>query len=269
MRETIVFFGLQVIVLLLSLHLNRPGIEEFRPTIISETPTVGDITEIVKFVIIGTVVLLAIRLLKFPLRYFIDFSVLVSGFYLSLMILRNEIVSVSLGLAIVAIRQLENLLLFNLTSSISIVAFSLLFGLFLPGELVVLLLAAMSVYDVIGVFYTKHIKYIWFGSSGLKKTTNFGRYRNTLAILFPQGSRFSLIGAGDFALPLILTASTATQNLVAAAVIGTTATIGFFVLQEFAAKSSKTSETGVPGIPILALFCALGVLLVKAAGLVG
>jgi len=154
--------------------------------------------------------------------------------------------------------------LFNLTSALSIIGFGLLFGLFLPTELVLLLIAAMSIYDVIGVFYTRHIKYIWLGRVGFNP-----RWRNTLGIVFPEGSHFSLVGSGDFALPLVLTASAATENLVGSVILAGFATVGFFALQSYASRTKKTKETGVPGIPILALFCALGVLLAKAAGLVG
>lgn len=265
----VVFFLLQMLAMTVALSISgRPYISEFRPEIVSEQPQTSDIFSIFNIVLVGTVVLIALKYLRFRMKYLVDFAVLVSSYYLAGIYTNLLLPSLLFAFIVLAIRQGGSLLFYNASSAVSIVSFSLLFGLFLKPELVLLLLAVMSVYDVIGVLYTKHIKYIWFGMA--KRAADFdpSRWREAIAVIFPQeGGSFMMVGAGDFALPALLTVSLAGSSVLAGVVSLIMSTVGFLVLQKMASMTKQAADTGLPGIPVLAFFSAIALLLSKAFGL--
>lgn len=264
------FFLIQLLAMLAAASLStKPYVSEFRPEIVSETPRTSDILSIVNLVIIGTVVLVILKFIGFRMRYMVDMAVLVSSYYLAGIVTNMFLPSLLFALLILVLRGRDSLLLYNASSGVSIVAFSLLFGLFLNPDLVILLMAVMSIYDVIGVLYTRHIKYIWFGMT--KKLLEFNPgWRDMIAVIFPQEKQgYVMIGAGDFALPALLTVNLATSSFLAGGISLLLSTAGFFTLQKLASMTTKSSETGLPGIPVLAFFSAIALLLARAAGLAG
>ncbi len=266
----IVFFLIQLLAMVTAASVStKPYVPEFRPEIVSETPQTSDILSIINLVIIGTVVLVILKFVGFRMRYMVDMAVLVSSYYLAGIVTNLFLPSLIFALLVLVLRGRDSLLLYNASSGVSIVAFSLLFGLFLKPDLVLLLMAVMSIYDVIGVLYTRHIKYIWFGM--VKKLPEFNpMWRDMIAVIFPQEKQgYVMIGAGDFALPALLTVNLATSSLPAGGISLLLSTAGFFTLQKIASMTTKSSETGLPGIPVLAIFSAIALLLVRAAGLTG
>lgn len=263
------FFLLQLLAMTVAMSISgRPYISEFRPEIVSERPQASDIFSIFNLVIVGTIVLIALKFLRFRMKYLVDFAVLVSSYYLAGLYTNLLLPSLLFALIVLAIRQSGNLFLYNASSAVSIVSFSLLFGLFLKPDLTLLLLAIMSIYDVIGVLYTRHIKYIWFGMA--KRAADFdpSRWRDAIALIFPQGGgSFVMVGAGDFALPALLTVSLAGSSIPAGIVSLILSTLGFAALQKMASMTKRAADTGLPGIPVLAFFSAIALLLSKALGL--
>jgi presenilin-like A22 family membrane protease len=276
-REMTVFALVLFSALVLSFFAaRRPDIADYRPEIISSQPGALDILNIIGIVIVGTGVLLAIRLLGLKLRFLVDGSVLIGVYYL---------VSIFLGfwpgliggILAVLIRASPFLIFLNATTFLAVESFALLFGLFLKWDLVLLLLAGMSAYDVLAVFYTKHMKFLWFGSRGkmsaLPNLNGLGAriekpyWRNTLAFFF-TGKNISVIGAGDFALPAMLVVSVLNSGgFLPALIVAVGATAGFLLLEFVAGESSKTEVTGIPGIPTITIGAALGLLISLASGL--
>ncbi len=267
-----VFFLIQLLAMLAAASLStKPYVSEFRPEIVSETPQTSDILSIVTLVIVGTVVLVILKFIGFRMRYMVDLAVLVSSYYLAGIVTNLFLPSLLFALLVLVLRGRDSLLLYNASSGVSIVAFSLLFGLFLNPDLVILLMAVMSIYDVVGVLYTRHIKYIWFGMVKKLPVEFNPMWREMIAVVFPQERKggYVMIGAGDFALPALLTVNLATSSLSAGGISLLLSTAGFFVLQKVASMTRKSSETGLPGIPVLAFFSAIALLLARAAGLAG
>lgn len=236
MRETITFLIIQLLVLSSAIIVSRkPYLEDYRPEIISEKPGVQDVLQILLYVIVLTLILLVLKFLGLlRLRFFIDASVFIAAYFYAAILTNNALMSFIFAILITVLRQMNSLLLFNATSGVAIAACSLLFGLFIPPDIVLLLLAGMSVYDVVGVLYTQHIKYIWIDDAigGQQKTKSTApnvkskrpqaapvclkkaiggvvpSWRNTLALIFPEGdSAMSIVGSGDFAMPALLTVS--------------------------------------------------------------
>lgn len=266
----VAFFLIQLLAMLAAASLStKPHLSEFRPELVSEQPQTSDILSIINLVIVGTFVLVVLKFLRFRMKYLADLAVLVSSYYLAGIFTNLFLPSLLFALLVLALRQRDSFFLYNASSAVSIVSFSLLFGLFLKPDLVLLLMAAMSIYDVLGVLYTRHIKYIWFGM--VKKLPEFNPvWREMIAVVFPQSRNgYVMIGAGDFAIPALLTVNLATSSLQAGGISLLSSTAGFFVLQKLASMTEKSSETGLPGIPVLAFFSAIALLLARAAGLAG
>ncbi len=266
------FFLIQLLAMLAAASLStKPYVSEFRPELVSEQPQTSDILSIVGLVVVGTAVLIVLKFLRFRMKYLVDLAVLVSSYYLAGIFTNLLLPSLLFALLVLAARQRDSFLLYNASSAVSIVSFSLLFGLFLKPELVLLLMAAMSIYDVLGVLYTRHIKYIWFGMVKKLPAEFNPLWREMIAVVFPQERKggYVMVGAGDFALPALLTVNLATSSLPAGGISLVLSTAGFFVLQKIASMTEKSSETGLPGIPVLAFFSAIALLLARAAGLAG
>ncbi len=251
------FAVLQLMALLLAAPIaSQPELQEYKPAAITDRPE-RDTFNILSLVVVGTAFLVVLKLLGISLRFLVDLAVFVSGLYFAALI-RLPALGIPAGIALLLVRRWDNVTLFNLTTAISVVTFSTLFAAFLPPETVLLLLGAMSLYDAIAVFYTKHMKFLWFRQK-------LDSFRRSLVFLFPTGDRFSVIGAGDFSLPLLFTISVARNGLWQGALAGTAAVLGFSVMQHVSERTWKTEETGVPGIPFIAVFCALSALLLSAA----
>ena len=306
MRETVTFLVIQLLVLSSALIVaGKPYLEDFRPEIISEKPGVQDVLNILMYVIVLTLILLVLKFLGLlRLRFFIDASVFIAAYFYAAILTNNALMSFLFAVLVIVLRQANSLLLFNATSCIAIAACSMLFGLFIPPDIVLLLLAGMSIYDVVGVLYTKHIKYIWIDDAitipliknaageermekpeskntmqrGVKKQALNARrvkpeivpsWRNTLALIFPEGnSTMAIVGSGDFAMPALLTVSvTVAGGILAGLVCLILSSAGFLALHVFSESSPTSRQTGLPGIPLLALSCIIAVMISRLLGI--
>jgi len=222
-------------------------------------------------VIVGTGFLVLIRLLGLRLRLLVDSSVFIGTYYL-FSIFFGFWAGIAAGAIALAIRALPYLISLNFTTFLSIESFSLLFGLFLKWDLVLVLLAGMAVYDVVAVFYTKHMKFLWFGG-WLDEKVEKPYWRDTLAFFFPEKARgskglVSVIGAGDFALPAMFVVSVAQAGgFLPATICAVFCSAGFLLLERGAGESKRTGVTGIPGIPTIALGAVLGIISCRALGL--
>lgn len=256
MRPVDLFLAMQLVTLLLSAPLaSQPELQDLKPEVITDDAE-RDSLNITIFLVLGTVLLIVLKLLGLSLRFLIDLAVFISGVYLSILV-SLSFLGVPIGLALVLMRRTDDVTLFNFSTAASVLTFSILFGAFLTPETCLLLLASVSVYDSIAVLYTKHMRFLWFRQK-------LDRFRRSLVFLFPHGEQFSIIGSGDFSLPLLLTVTTVMQDFFSGALVAFFGTIGFSVLQYVSNRTEKISDTGVPGIPFIAVFCALGFLFASA-----
>ena len=229
-----------------------PNLEEYRPEELVEGEEFMGGINIFKSVISLTVVLIILKKLKIKLSFFIDASTFFSGYILGSMFG----IGLPLGLLLLSLRKSKNLLLFNLSSSGTIICFALLFSAFITPEAGMLLLALLSFYDVIGVLYFPYIKFLWLETTKttqkkskiIKKkseepTKQKERKYNfeSMAILFKNG----MVGAGDYALPLMFSLSFGFKGLLSLPLLA----LGFSFNQKLARVFGA-----FPGIPFQALF---------------
>jgi presenilin-like A22 family membrane protease len=140
-----------------------------------------------------------------------------------------------------------------------------IFGLQFSWEAALLLLAILSVYDIIAVFGTHHMVRLAHelmrrqATFALIVPERFADFRSSLSHVQP-GSGFLIIGGGDIVLPMILSTSlfVVARPLAYAAIAGMT--VGLFVNHIWLVRSRKP----LPALPFIALGAALGIALGSA-----
>jgi len=219
--------------LLFPLVQKVPNLEDYRPDEFQQGKEVAGSLSIVQSLLILTASLVLIKLLKFKLSWFIDLSVFFSG------MLFGSLFGVGayLGIFLLALRKTRIIELFNLSSSATIICFALLIAPFVTPQAAMVLLALLSLYDVIGVLFLPYIKFLWLE---VNKTTNL----DSIALIFDKG----MVGAGDFALPLVFSLSFGIPGLLSVPLLA----LGFWLNQRLARFFGA-----FPGIPFQALFAYL------------
>ncbi len=241
MKPTETFLLISLIAFILLPFINAvPNLEEYRPQELVEGKEFEGGLNIFKSVVLLTISLVILKKLKIKLSWFIDASSFFSGYLLGSMFG----IGLPLGLLILSLRKSKNFTLFNLSSAATIICFSLLFAPFITPEVGMLLLALLSFYDVIGVLYFPYIKFLWLETTKKPKVEKqkLRKYNfESMAILFKNG----MVGAGDYALPLMFSLSFGFKGLLSIPLLA----LGFSFNQKLARIFGA-----FPGIPFQALF---------------
>ncbi|MFH0961173.1 MAG: hypothetical protein V1820_00625 [archaeon] len=275
--EVLAFSGILVAALVFSQFVEAGSLDlaNYRPEILSERPGVGDVGRILLIVFAGTAFLVVAKLLGLTLRIFVEAGAFAGAYYFVSPFL-GDFAGISAGVLMVALRATPYLLFLNLSAVLSILSFAFLFGTFLSWNLVLLTISAMAVYDAVAVLYTKHMKFLWLGSFGNRFGNRFGvfggliehpKWRETFALFFPRKGALSVIGAGDFALPATFVVSVASSGgFYAGLVTAAFLVLSFLLLEKISSDSEKTFDTGIPGIPPMALGACLAALFLISSG---
>ncbi|MBR9681560.1 MAG: hypothetical protein GOV00_02040 [Candidatus Altiarchaeota archaeon] len=240
MKAVYVFLAINLICFaLLPTVVGNPDIENYRP----ETFEVGSEEEgsisIFKTVLWITVMLFVLKLVGIKIRHLIDFSAFSAGYLFGSLFGMGF----PLGLVLLSYRKSDFIMLYNLSSIATIIAFSLIFAPFVTPDAALLLFALLGLYDVIGVLYLPVIQFLWlrFDKRFDAKTR---KYTTGVAILTDDG----LVGAGDFALPTIFALSFGSRGLLALPLL----LLGFWLTHLFARKFRT-----FPGLPLQVFFGSL------------
>ena len=215
---------------LLPIVTSLPNLEEYRPPELAEGREVEGGLHMFQSLIVLTGVLVVLKLIKFKLSWIIDLAAFVSGYLFGSLFG----IGLALGLLVLALRKTRIIELFNASSAMTIICFSLLIAPFMTPESIMLLMALLSLYDVLGVLYLPYIKFLWLQVTQDKRL-------DTLAIVFKNG----MVGAGDYVLPIIFSLSFGPAGLLSVPFLA----LGFFLNQGLAKKHGA-----FPGIPFQALF---------------
>ncbi len=265
-----IFFGAIILSALLLSRLSlMPGsnIADYRPEIISESPGAFDVLGILGIVLAGTAVLIIAKLLGLTLRIFVEAGNFSGAYYFFGIFLGNEIYGIVGGILSIVLRATPYLFFLNAFATISIVSFSVVFGIFLPWKLALLIISSIAVYDSVAVLYTKHMKFLWF--AGVLDKIENPKLRETFGIFFPKsGDGLSLIGAGDFALASLLVVSVGKDGgLIAGLFSAGIIFLSFLLLEKMTVESPKSKETGLPGIPPLSLGAVISCVFLLSLGI--
>ncbi len=156
--------------------------------------------------------------------------------------------------------------LHDLILILAITGLASFWGVALSPLAVIIFLAAMSIYDFIAVYKTRHMVFM------AKEMIEAG---SPLAFILPQkpagflaqannikiGEEFIFLGGGDIALPLLLTTSLIPQGLEPALVVGFFGLLG--ILASLFLSLSQPKRRPIPALPPIALACLVGYLLTR------
>jgi len=212
------------------LVLSRPNLEELRPPELAKGEEVEGSTRIFGSLILLTIGLILLKLLKIKLSWIIDFASFFSGYVFGSLFG----VGLWLGLLLLSLRKMKETWAFNLSSAGTVLCFSLVIAPFITPKAAMTLLALLSLYDVVGILYLPYIKFLWLMVSQ-------DRRMESIALLFGDG----MVGAGDFALPLLFSLSFGPVGLLSVPLLAA----GFSLNQRLARLVGA-----FPGIPFQALF---------------
>lgn len=215
---------------LLPMVESRPNIEDYRPPELEEGREIAGSTEIFRSLLLLTLGLVILKLLKISLMWIIDLAVFFSGYLLGSLFG----IGLWLGLLLLSLRKTKDILFFNVSSAGTILCFSLLIAPFITPGAAMLLMALLSLYDVVGVLYLPYIKFLWLQVKRDKRL-------ESIALLFKKG----MVGAGDFALPLVFSLSFGNLGFLSVPLLA----LGFSLNGLLARRLGA-----FPGIPFQALF---------------
>lgn len=157
-------------------------------------------------------------------------------------------------------------LLNNLLIIFGLAGFGGILGLSFQPLVIVLLLLIFSIYDFIAVYKTKHMlkmaremieaKIIF----GLIVPQNVSDFKANLKEVEP-GGRFLILGGGDVAFPLLLSASLIPTGILNSLLVAAFSLIGLFV--SFYIFISQKVRQPIPALPPIALFSIIGYIITK------
>ncbi len=191
-----------------------------------------------------------------------------ASFYGSLLslssIFRGDISFVVAFLLILAWLLLSNVLVHNLVMVLSLAGIGAGVGIGLEPKGAVLLLALLSIYDVIAVYKTKHM--VKMARSMIENKVIMGfimplRFKDLFAPLkeVSTGTRFIILGGGDVGLPLMLAVSVLRNGLIGGIIIAIASICGLFV--SFYLFITQKERKPMPALPPIALFAIIGYLI--------
>lgn len=139
-------------------------------------------------------------------------------------------------------------------------------GLSLTPEVIVFLLLIFSIYDFIAVYKTKHMvkmakemveAKIIFGLIVPQKISDL---KDNLKEVEP-GGRFLILGGGDVAFPLLLSASLVPSGILNSLIVAAFSLVGLFL--SFYIFASQKVRQPIPALPPIALFSIIGYFTIK------
>ncbi len=212
-----------------------PRIEEYRPREFQPGQEAAGSVAVFKYLLWMTAALVALKLIRFRLVWLIDLSVFLTGYIFGSLFRAG----LPLGLLLLYLRKRKEVRWFNLSSAGTIVAFALLLAKFVTPKAAMLLLALLSIYDVVGVLWLPYIKFLWLETGKIDP-----KWFEAVALVFDEG----MVGAGDFTLPLLFSLSFGLAGLASVPLLAA----GFWLNQLLARRLGA-----FPGIPFQAFFAYL------------
>lgn len=137
-------------------------------------------------------------------------------------------------------------------------------GLSFTPETVVILLVALSFYDIIAVYKTKHM--VALAEGMIKSRAIFGFVIPTMPADIKEkmtrvvpGEQFMILGSGDVILPLLLSASLVRISLPASAIVAVFSVGGLFLMHLI--FSNQKTRRPMAALPPIALMTIMGYLI--------
>ncbi len=265
--ELSMFLTVQLLALFVGANMIDKGMAEYMPA------KTAILTFGIAFLLATGILLLVLRFLKGPMSLGLFFAfVLFVGARLVFDAFVPFLYGVALAIAIVALRFWKpTVLTHNIAIFIALAGVSAKLGTLLPVLAVIVILALLSVYDVIAVFKTKHMVKMFKGMIqqglpiGIIIPENIGLLGRSMKAVSAQKLKekskkaFIMLGGGDLSFPAVFAVSalavygwTVALAIVAGAMVGMVS-IHFLLL--------KKEIRALPALPPIAAGSILGFLI--------
>ena len=227
---------------------------------------------LVSFAILLSIILLAIKYLKFRsgkeilFKVFFILPVFLGGMVFWSLWLGDIPALISILILVIFWFRKPNVLVHNFLLISGMIGIGSIFGLRLDPLFVIFLLIIFSIYDIIAVYKTKHM---------IKMAKEFVEVRAIPGLVLPQkfsevsaplkevkmGGKFLILGSGDIVFPLLLVSSLVPFGVLKSFIIAIFATLGLLA-SIFLFLSQKTRKP-IPALPQIALFSIIGYLIMR------
>ncbi|MBM3308650.1 MAG: hypothetical protein FJY77_00185 [Candidatus Altiarchaeales archaeon] len=248
--------ALYIVVMALGLHVGSaliPMIYETGeiPPAVPDPESLGSSAQIFLYILVMTgFLLLLIKMKKDFIIKAIAYLALFVGVYLTLFAITPKFgLPIAVLLLALTTWKKQNLLFVNLTLILTVSGVGAFLGASLSALPSLLLLVVLSVYDLIAVFYTKHMVTLAEKAKG----------KLPFMFLIPVGGRNLGLGTGDLAIPLVFTVSVykdyALANAIATAAGGL---MGIILLFQYVKNRRNITLPALPPI-MLGLIAGLAI----------
>jgi presenilin-like A22 family membrane protease len=224
------------------------------------------------FALVTFLLLVLLRKIKnrLPFEIFFTFAIFAGIWFLSDIWFSAGIgILVALGIMIVKFIY-RRIWWQNLVMVLGVAGIVVSVGLSIPWLTALILMVLLSFYDIIAVYYTKHMVEMFQGL--INRGVIFAlilptRVRHLIRPIkeVRPGDDFMLLGTGDLAMPGIMVASLMRVSMTQAVFVGAGAIVGFILMQIifFSQKRKKP----MPALPPIAVMTIVGFLIAYALGL--
>ena len=232
---------------------------------IAEMPQISLLAFASIFAVSVIIMILAIKYLKHKFGFKMLFVFLiVIGSRTIFSIFFSDLIASILSLAVVAVWvALPYVAIHNFALVLAIAGISTELGFALSFSTVLILLAVLSVYDVIAVYQTKHMVKMFTGlmKKGLLLSLvipieRSGWFARTDSVRPKKG--FLLLGTGDIAFPLIFAITVLNFSMTSALFVAAGSTAGAAIV--FYMLINQGSRKAIPALPPIAICSILGFL---------
>ena len=258
--KEVVLFGITLLLGIFSAHNYAPLIEK---SIIEPSPFSWD--SIVFFLIFAAIFSMVVLKFKRVGAASFKFLLLLVVFSGSQAIFGSVLASpwdLFLALLMVFIfMTVKNILVHNLGMVLGIAGISSILGITITPIVAVALLVILSFYDIIAVYWTKHMVYLARGM--MESGAIFGFvipfewkdiFYHSHEAKHKVGEKFMILGSGDIGLPLVLASSVAVISIGQGLIIGLFAVFGLFATHLiFINQSQRRAMAALPPIATMTI----------------
>jgi len=246
---------------------NQPSIKE---VVENGTRGVSVWGFLIQFIVVTAVFLILLPLFKKKpifLKILFYFSIFIGTSFLFELFLGEPLAAIiSIGLIVLLIIK-PFVIFHNLVFSAAFSSVGLILGMTFRPFSVALILAILSLYDFIAVYFTRHMvkmaqvpasEGIFFGLLIPQKNQFFSQTKNLNKI--GSDTDFSFLGGGDMVFPLILSLSIARNSFLDGIIVSLFSFLGLLMLHLI--FHSRKNKVAMPGLPPLVFMTLLGYLVV-------
>jgi len=225
-------------------------------------------TDLIFFLIFAAILILIQSHKKFSGLIFKIFLILVvfSGAQIFFEIFLSSLMAISLALiAAILFVFLKNIFVHDLAIIIGLAGVGAILGLSITPQIGLIALVALSFYDIIAVYKTKHM--VTMAKNMIESGAVFGfiipfDFRGFFSgkgeVKDRIGEKFMILGSGDIGLPLIFASSLVPVSIVSAAIVGIFSILGLFVTHLIFINQKQRAP--MAALPPIATFAIIGYL---------